>query len=145
MSTASVPILSMAESANAGRELGARLDHAGLRHVLVLSEGLHVNGSELVRSLTETLPAGVAVTGGLAGDGSRFEQTAVAVDERPQGDRVVAIGFYGAGLRVGFGSLGGWDAFGPERLVTRSSGSVLYRSTPNGKSCIAIDRFTPRS
>jgi hypothetical protein len=27
---------------------------------------------------------------------------------------------------VGFGSLGGWDPFGPERLVTRSRGAVLY-------------------
>jgi len=28
--------------------------------------------------------------------------------------------------KVGFGSLGGWDAFGPERLVTRSAGNILY-------------------
>jgi hypothetical protein len=27
---------------------------------------------------------------------------------------------------VGFGSLGGWDPFGPERLVTRSKGNVLF-------------------
>ena len=118
VSATSVAIRGMEQSANAGRELSARLEHAGLRHVLVLSEGLNVNGSELVRSLTEALPAGVAVTGGLAGDGSRFQSTAVALDERAHGDRVVAIGFYGAGLRVGFGSLGGWDPFGPERRVT---------------------------
>jgi hypothetical protein len=36
------------------------------------------------------------------------------------------LGLYGSRLKVGFGSLGGWDAFGPERLVTRSSGNVLY-------------------
>jgi len=29
-------------------------------------------------------------------------------------------------LRVGFGSLGGWDPFGPERRVTRSEGNILY-------------------
>jgi hypothetical protein len=29
-------------------------------------------------------------------------------------------------LKVGFGSLGGWDPFGPERLVTRSKGNVLF-------------------
>jgi hypothetical protein len=29
-------------------------------------------------------------------------------------------------LRVGYGSLGGWDPFGPERLITRSKGNVLY-------------------
>ena len=136
VSTASVAIGSMAESADAGRELAAQLDPTGLRHVLVLSEGLHVNGSELVRSLTEALPKGVAVTGGLAGDGSRFQHTAVALDGRPHGDRVVAIGFYGAGLRVGFGSLGGWDPFGPERLVTRARGSVLYEL--DGEPALAL-------
>lgn len=134
--TASVAIEGMEQSADAGRELAAQLDCAGLRHVLVLSEGLHVNGSELVSSLTEALPEGVAVTGGLAGDGSRFQHTAVALDGRPHGDRVVAIGFYGAGLRVGFGSLGGWDPFGPERLVTRSKGSVLYEL--DGQPALAL-------
>ncbi len=34
-------------------------------------------------------------------------------------------------LRVGYGSLGGWDSFGPERLITRSSGNVLF--TPGAK------------
>ena len=29
-------------------------------------------------------------------------------------------------VRVGHGSEGGWDAFGVQRLVTRSSGNVLY-------------------
>ncbi len=27
---------------------------------------------------------------------------------------------------MGCGSMGGWDPFGPERLVTRSSGTVLF-------------------
>ena len=121
-----VPIAGAEHSASAGRALAAQLQHSGLRHVLVLSDGLRVNGSELVRGLSEGLPEGVAVTGGLAGDGSRFEQTAVGLDERPSGDRVVAVGLYGASLHVGCGSLGGWDPFGPERLVTRAKGSVLY-------------------
>src|SRR4029077_20291282 len=27
---------------------------------------------------------------------------------------------------IGYGSLGGWDPFGPDRLVTRAAGNVLY-------------------
>lgn len=125
---ASVRILGIEHSARAGRKLAEQFDPRGLRHVLVLSEGLHVNGSALVQGLLESLPRGVAVTGGLAGDGSRFEHTVVALDERPSGDGdvVVAVGLYGSGLRVGFGSLGGWEPFGPERRVTRARGSVLY-------------------
>lgn len=116
------------ESHAAGRELGAQLDPRtrGLRHVFVLSDGLEVNGSELVRGLVEQLPSGVSLTGGLAGDGTRFQRTSVSIDRPSEHRTIAAIGFYGASLHVGFGSLGGWDAFGPVRLVTRSRGAVLY-------------------
>jgi hypothetical protein len=50
----------------------------------------------------------------------------VCLDGPPLSGEVIALGFYGAGLRVGCGSLGGWDPFGPDRLVTRSEGSVVY-------------------
>jgi hypothetical protein len=39
---------------------------------------------------------------------------------------VTAVGLYGPRVRVGHGSQGGWDIFGPERRVTRSSGNVLF-------------------
>lgn len=97
-----------------------------LAHVLVLSDGLHVNGSDLVRGLRQNLPEDVTVTGGLAGDGDRFENTLVFWNDVPKHNIVAGVGFYGRRLRIGFGSLGGWDPFGPERLVTRSEGNVLY-------------------
>jgi hypothetical protein len=97
-----------------------------LAHVLVLSEGLRVNGSELVCGLSKHLPEGITVTGGMAGDGARFGETCVIWDCIPESDSVAALGLYGSRLKIGFGSLGGWDPFGPERLVTRSRGNVLY-------------------
>ncbi len=117
--------LDAAGSEAAGRKLGAMLEPDGLRHVMVLSDGQGVNGSELVRGLYAGLPRGVEVTGGLAGDGDRFEQTLVVCDELLR-DAVAVVGFYGERLRVGFGSLGGWDTFGPVRQVTRSEGNVLF-------------------
>jgi hypothetical protein len=38
----------------------------------------------------------------------------------------VGIGFYGPAIRVGHGSAGGWDLFGPRRRVTKSAGNVLF-------------------
>jgi hypothetical protein len=122
----SVRLADVSDSVAAGRALGQDLGHPGLRHVFVLSGGLRLNGSDLVRGLCAALPAAVGVTGGLAGDGSRFERTSVALDKSPDGERIVAVGLYGDRLSIGFGSLGGWDPFGPERLVTRSRGAVLY-------------------
>jgi hypothetical protein len=113
-------------SFQSGEQLAEQLPKDQLTHVLVLSDGLHVNGSELVRGMLKHLPRDVQITGGLSGDGDRFKQTLVFMDVPPQTDQIAAIGFYGTHLKVGYGSLGGWDPFGPERLVTRSDGNVLY-------------------
>lgn len=113
-------------SERAGAAVAEALPTEGLRHVLVLSDGQRVNGSELVRGMLRRLPPGVQVTGGLAGDGPRFEHTLVLADGEPREGVVAALGLYGSALRIGYGSLGGWDTFGPRRLITRSHGNVLH-------------------
>jgi hypothetical protein len=124
------------DSFAAGSQVAGKLAGDGLTHVLVLSDGLHVNGTELVRGISEALPPSVSVTGGLAGDGARFEHTWVLVDGVPSTEAVAAVGFYGNHLHVGCASQGGWDPFGPERLVTRSDGNVLYEL--DGKSALDL-------
>ncbi|MBI3450410.1 MAG: FIST C-terminal domain-containing protein [Acidobacteria bacterium] len=131
-----VAIEDASDSRRAGETLGRALDPDGLVHVFVLSDGVRVNGSELVRGLTETLPAGVTITGGLSGDGSRFERTLVVWDGPAAPNTIAALGFYGDSIRVGFASLGGWDSFGPERRVTRSSGNVLFEL--DGRSALEL-------
>jgi len=114
------------DSFRAGERLANSLPRERLVHVLVISDGQNVNGSELVSGLTQHLPVGVTMTGGLAGDGDRFQETLVLWDGIPEPNQIAVLGLYGERLKVGFGSLGGWDAFGPERLVTRSAGNILY-------------------
>jgi len=108
-----------------GARLAAMLPADDLVHVLVLSDGLRVNGTDLVRGLTTGLPRGVTITGGLSGDGARFEETLVLWDGPAAPNTVAVAGLYGD-LTVGCGSLGGWDPFGPERLITRAEANVLY-------------------
>lgn len=126
LASACVPIRSAADSRRAGLELARRLSSDGLRAIFVLSDGLHVNGSELVRGINEVVPASVVVTGGLAGDGPRFQRTWVLHEGQPEPNVVSAVGIYGERVRVGHGSKGGWDKFGPARRITRSEGNVLY-------------------
>lgn len=123
---AAVQLGEAADSAGLGELLATRLPAAGLVHVLVLSEGLKVNGSTLVAGLRSVLPSSVGISGGLSGDGARFERTLVGLDGDAPGEQIVAIGLYGEKLRIGCGSRGGWEPFGPERLITRSAGNVLY-------------------
>lgn len=98
----------------------------GLSHLFLFSDGLHVNGSALAAGVASALPPHVAVTGGLAGDGDRFHETRVGLGTEIRPRQVVAVALYGSALRIGYGSVGGWDAFGPERLITRSEGNVLH-------------------
>ena len=109
-----------------GELLISRLPRERLAHVFVLSDGLHVNGSELVQGLVAHLPEHVAVTGGLSGDGSDFRCTAVCVNGPTPSQQIVAVGLYGEHLQIGYGCLGGWDPFGPERRITKARGNVLY-------------------
>jgi hypothetical protein len=124
---ASAPLSSAADSYGAGemvaRELSAQRKP---RAIFVLSDGMRVNGSELIRGINSVTAGEVVVTGGLAGDGDRFKRTWVLDANEVRESRVTAVGIYGDRLKIGFGSQGGWDIFGPERRVTRSRRNVLY-------------------
>jgi hypothetical protein len=123
-------------SFEAGRKLAEQLPKADLVHIFVLSDGLKVNGSELVSGLVSNLPENVSVTGGLAGDGDRFGSTYVMLNQAAKQGTVAVLGLYGKSLRVGYGSLGGWDSFGPERLITKSKGNVLFEL--DGRSALDL-------
>jgi hypothetical protein len=133
---AQAPLATGDGSVTCGEQLAAALRGDDLVHVLVLSDGLNVNGGELARGLGNVLPRHVAVTGGLSGDGASFRDTLVYCNGSASDRRAVAIGFYGTKLRVGYGSLGGWDTFGPERVVTRAHKTVLYEL--DGESALAL-------
>lgn len=124
------------ESHRAGEALARELQAPDLRHLFLLSDGLRVNGSDLVAGLKSVLPAHVEVTGGLSGDGARFGRTLVIADAPPEEGRIAALGFHGDAIRIGHGSLGGWDPFGPDRLITRSKGNILYEL--DGQSALAL-------
>jgi hypothetical protein len=113
-------------SETVGTELGRAVSVPGLRHVLVLSNGLNVNGTQLVAGIRSELPEGVSATGGLAGDGPRFEDTTIVFDDEVKSDGVVVVGLYGSDLEVHLGSAGGWEAFGPRRKITRAESNVLF-------------------
>jgi len=112
-------------SYKAGEEIANKLNDNDLKHVIVLSDGLNINGADLVSGLKSKIPR-VSITGGLAADGSAFNKTFVINDGKIVDKTIVGLGFYGDDLKVGYSSKGGWDSFGIERLVTKSNKNVLY-------------------
>ncbi len=113
-------------------QLAEKLHSDTLRHVFVLSDGLTVNGSDLAKGFNRS---GIAVTGGLAGDGTRFGKTWVMADAPAKSGRIAAIGFYGE-LMVKSGCFAGWQEFGAERVVTKSAANVVYEI--DGQPALAL-------
>jgi hypothetical protein len=142
--SASATIGEAKASYDVGKELAQQLNDASLRHVFVLSDGLHVNGSDLARGLAGGVLEGVSITGGLSGDGTNFAETWVIADGGAGPQRVAAVGLYGDDLRIGYGSMGGWQPFGPLRTITRAEGNILYEL--DGRSALDLYKsYTPTS
>ena len=124
------------ESLGVGKRLAEFLPVEGLVHAMVFSDGLNVNGSLLVKGINDNLPVSVTVTGGLVGDGADFKETAVGRDGPATARKVVLLGFYGDSLKVGFGSMGGWEGGGAKHTITKSKGNVLYEM--DGKPALTV-------
>ena len=124
---ASEPLNAAGDSRACGERIGRTLQAGDLSGIFVLSDGLSVNGSELVAGISATAGSHVRLSGGLAGDGAEFDKTLVGADCAPRSNLVAAVGFYGSHIRIGHGSAGGWDVFGPRRTVTESKGNVLFK------------------
>ena len=134
--SAKINISDYANSFEAGKGLLHQLPTENLAYLLILSDGSIVNGSELVNGLNDELKGKVLITGGLAGDGSNFQSTLTGLNDIPSEGVIVAIGFYGDSLVVKDGSEGGWEIFGLDKTVTKSTSNKLYEL--NGQNCLDV-------
>ncbi len=118
----------------------ARLMHdlprEALAHVLIFADGASINGTYLATSLAAALPPHVSISGGMAGGDARMRSAMVGIGTCVHAHQVVLVGLYGSRLRVGYGSVGGWEPFGPWRRVTASRGHVVH--TLDGEPALAL-------
>lgn len=134
--TVCINIKDLPDSYEAGKNLFNQLVNDELAYVMVISDGGLVNGSELVRGIEHVNLNNIPVTGGLAGDGDKFNYTVVGCNDQPAQGNIVAVGFYGKNIKIGHGSFGGWEIFGPEKQVTRSVSNRLFEI--DGKSALEL-------
>jgi hypothetical protein len=123
---ASTDFAGMNDSAAAGRRLAEQLRSPDLKAVLLLSQGVGVNGSELIAGAVEVLGKDIPLTGGLAGDNGAFTRTWAMLDDVVSDRLMLAVGFQGDAVSFAHGSFGGWQSFGPARRATRAIDNVLY-------------------
>lgn len=122
----STVLRSMEDSFGAGRRLALDLPLEGLRAIVILGQGVQINGSAVLAGMVDVVGKDIPITGGLAGDGGAFVKTWVLDDQGVSSDRLVCAGLYGPELVFTHGSFGGWSPFGPARQVTRCDNNVLY-------------------
>lgn len=134
--TSEISIDDFESSYEAGKILVNKFSQEKLKLILVFSDGGKVNGSELVKGMNDFKKTGVLITGGLAGDGSRFERPFVGLNQVAQSGKILAIGFYGDNIVLSHGSFGGWESFGLERTITKSNANVLFEI--DGKSALGL-------
>jgi hypothetical protein len=118
--------------------LAKQLKADNLRTVLVISDGLNVNGSELLKGFQSEL-GDVPIVGGLAGDGGAFVKTLQIFNEVISDKMVIAVGLYGNALITSSGALGGWKPYGPPRTVTKSVKNVVFEM--DGKPALPLYRM----
>lgn len=125
--TCEYDILSNHNINDLGEKIKNELNTPSLKSILILSEGTHINGTELINELIKQTNKEIPIFGGLAGDEYAFEKTIVGLNNDATAGKIVAVGFYGNHIHFGFGSEGGWGDFGPEREVTLSEKNVLFK------------------
>ncbi len=126
LSWASASVLDEGASYRGGVELARKIKAPSLAGALVFSDGLNINGSELVRGLGSELDESVVIAGGLAGDADRFTNTWVITDGEVSTGVVTAVGLHGYAVAIGHGTGSGWDIFGPPQVVTKAEANVVY-------------------
>ncbi|MDZ4663077.1 MAG: FIST N-terminal domain-containing protein [Pseudomonadota bacterium] len=122
----SFKITNVSDCFKTGQQIAVAARGKNLRGICVFSKGIEVNGSELMSGIRSQIEPGVLISGGLAGDGTRFQSTQVLHDQICSQDLVSVVAFYGESLVMTAHAMGGWIPFGIERKVTSSKGNILY-------------------
>ncbi len=128
----------MQNSFETAATLAKQLAADSLRTVIVLSDGLNVNGSELLLGFQSVLGE-TPIVGGLAGDAGAFVKTLQLFNDTISDGLVIAVGLYGNNLVTSSGALGGWKPYGPPRKITRSVKNVVYEM--DGKPALPLYRM----
>ncbi len=115
------------DSSSVASKLAKDLYAEDLNHVLVFSDWVWVNGSEIVRWIKRILPKKIKVTWWMAWDGDSMENTYVWLNTlSSQDNNIIMIWLYWDSLKVWSCSLGWWQKFGEKKTVTKSIWNVVY-------------------
>ncbi len=115
-----------ATSLGLGRQLAQQLPrHDDNRLLITFTDGLHCNGEDYVRGISE-VRHGLIIAGGLAGDGARFAQTFVFTRDRFTTRGAAGVLLSNPALQIHTDYNFNWTPIGKFMTVTRVEGNRLY-------------------
>ncbi|WP_299112265.1 FIST N-terminal domain-containing protein [uncultured Winogradskyella sp.] len=122
---ATVDIIDIDKSYGAGSILAKQLEGEDLKHAIVFSDGSNINGADLVSGLKSVFH-NTSITGGLSGYNIDSKEAFIIANTAIESKKIVGLGFYGKELNVSYGSNGGWNSFGADRLVSKSKKNIVF-------------------
>jgi len=94
--------------------------------LITFTDGLNTNGEEYLNGISSVNDT-VIVSGGMAGDYSKFEETLVFTESGITNNGAVAAGFYGKTLNIHTDYSFNWETVGKTHIVEKSVKNRVYQ------------------
>lgn len=107
-----------------GQDIAEFGNGTNYKSALIFTEGLNINGSQLVEGIN-SLNKELIYAGGLAADGPHFKETFIFSNDKFMKD-AISIVYFDKNIEFTTSSAGGWCSFGFERKVTKSKDNIIY-------------------
>jgi diguanylate cyclase (GGDEF)-like protein len=108
-----------------GQKIATDLCSADTQTIIILADGLHTNGDDLLDGFFDVNKK-VVIAGGLAGDYRLMQKTLVICQGDVKEKSVVACALNNKDLLVNTQNVFGWHQIGKRMLVTKAIGNRLY-------------------
>jgi len=100
-------------------------DNSNLKLLITFADGLNTNGEEYLNGIS-SINKDVIVSGGMAGDYGKFQETYVFTEKGITSNGRVAAGFYGDSLNIHTDYSFNWETVGRKHIIGKSIQNRVY-------------------
>jgi len=100
-------------------------DNSDLKLLITFADGLNTNGEEYLNGIS-SINKDVIVSGGMAGDYGKFQETYVFTEKGITSNGRVAAGFYGDSLNIHTDYSFNWETVGRKHIIGKSIQNRVY-------------------
>ena len=102
------------------------LENDNLKLLIAFSDGLNTNGEEFLNGIS-SINDKITISGGMAGDNSKFEETFVFTQNEITSKGAVAVALYNKDLNIYTDYSFNWETVGKKHIVEKSIKNRVYK------------------